>query len=140
MKNIIIASLVLLLSASCGQPAESKTTPTTTQNISMSKRAPFIHTVFFYLNEDVTDEQKKAFEEGMKKLGTCSTIDNFRIGKPAMTPREIVDNSYGYSWIVEFKNATDQDAYQTDPIHLAFIEAHKDLWKEVKVYDSVMMN
>ena len=140
MKNILLAGLMLLIWTSCQQPSESKTTITTTQNTRMSTRAPFIHTVFFYLNDDVTAKQKKAFEGGMEKLGTCPTIDNFRIGKPAMTPRDIVDNSYGYSWIVEFKTSADQDAYQTEPIHLAFIESYKDLWKEVKVYDSVMMN
>jgi len=106
----------------------------------MNERSPFIHTVFFYLNDDVTTAQKLAFEEGMKKLGTAPTIAHFRIGKPAMTPRDIVDNSYGYSWIVEFRNREDQDAYQTEPIHLEFIELYKDLWKEVKVYDSMMMN
>lgn len=102
--------------------------------------APFIHTVFFYFNDGVSDEQKKAFVSGMKKLGTCSMIVNFRIGQPAMTPREIVDNNYDYSWMVEFENSTDQDAYQTDPIHLEFIESFQQLWKDVKVYDSIMID
>lgn len=106
----------------------------------MSTRAPFIHTVFFYLNGDVIHKQRKAFEEGMMKLGTCPTIDNFRIGKPAMTPRDIVDNDYDYLWVVEFKNSADQEAYQNEPIHLEFIEHYKDLWKDVKVYDSMMIN
>jgi len=142
MKNTIFITLIILAGLGCQQPTKSTTSATTTNIVTtqMSTRAPFIHTVFFYLNDDVTAEQKTQFEGGMQKLGTCPTIANFRIGKPAMTPRDIVDNDYGYSWIVEFKNAKDQDAYQTEPIHLAFIEEFKDLWKEVKVYDSVMMN
>jgi len=140
MKNQILSALIILLGISCQEPPVSGSSTPTTENINMNSRAPFIHTVFFYLHDDVTSEQKVAFEGGMKKLGTCPTIDNFRIGKPAMTPRDIVDNSYGYSWIVEFKTSADQDAYQTEPIHLEFIERYEDLWKEVKVYDSVMMN
>lgn len=140
MKNQLIAGILVLLGISCQQPTPANDLTTSSENLSMSNRATFIHTVFFYLNDEVTAEQKAAFEGGMKKLGTCPTIDNFRIGKPAMTPRDIVDNGYGYSWIVEFRNSADQDAYQTEPIHLEFIELYKDLWKEVKVYDSVMMN
>ena len=30
-----------------------------------------------------------------------------------------------------------QDAYQIDPIHLAFVENYKHLWTKVVVYDSV---
>ena len=140
MKNLILAGLIVLLGGGCQQPSSSTNNTSTTENTSMSTRAPFIHTVYFYLNDNVTDQQKKAFEGGMKKLGTCPTIDNYRIGMPAMTPREIVDNSYGYTWIVEFKNSADQDAYQTEPIHLEFIARYQDLWKDVKVYDSVMIN
>lgn len=138
MKILLILSFFMVTLMSCEN--QSKSTNTTQESTTMATRAPFIHTVFFYLNEDVTDDQKLAFEKGMEKLGTCSTIANYRIGKPAMTPRDIVDNDYGYCWIVEFANAQDQDAYQTDPIHLEFIDAYKDLWKDVKVYDSVMMN
>jgi len=138
MKNLLALFVILAAITACQSP--TNTNSKTSEITEMTTRSPFIHTVFFYLNDDVTAEQKSAFEKGMEKLGSAPTIANYRIGKPAMTPREIVDNSYGYSWIVEFANSADQDAYQTEPIHLEFIELYKDLWKEVKVYDSVMMN
>jgi len=138
MKNLLAICLISFLLASCQNPTNSNSeSPETT---TMNTRAPFVHTVFFYLNDDVTEEQKAAFENGMHKLGTAPTIANYRIGKPAMTPREIVDNSYGYAWIVEFANSADQDAYQTEPIHLEFIELYQGLWKDVKVFDSLMLN
>ena len=138
MKNLFAFFLLLATLTACLSP--NKPNPESSETVTMSTRSPFIHTVFFYLNDDVTDDQKLAFEKGMEKLGTAPTIAHYRIGKPAMTPRDIVDNSYGYSWIVEFANPADQDAYQTEPIHLEFIELYKALWKDVKVYDSVMMN
>jgi hypothetical protein len=35
-----------------------------------------------------------------------------------------------------FKTSADQDSYQTDPIHLKFVETCSALWDKVVVYDS----
>ena len=98
-----------------------------------------IHTVFFWTNEGATEEQKKAFEEGLIKLGTCPQIQSYFWGPPAPTEaREVVDNTYDYAINVHFASKEDQDAYQTEPIHQEFIENHKDLWAKVVVYDNVV--
>lgn len=100
----------------------------------------FIHTVFFWMNENVTDEQKANFtKNGLGELVEVSSIYKSYFGPPAKTPREVVDNSYDFALICHFKNKEDQDAYQIDPIHLKFVEDFKDLWKEVVVYDNLTM-
>lgn len=100
----------------------------------------FIHTVFFWMNENVTDEQKANFtKNGLGELVEVSSIYKSYFGSPAKTPREVVDNSYDFALICHFKNKEDQDAYQIDPIHLKFVEDFKDLWKEVVVYDNLTM-
>lgn len=100
----------------------------------------FVHTVFFWMNENVTDEQKADFaKNGLGELVKVSSIYKSYFGPPAKTPREVVDNSYDFALICHFKNKEDQDAYQVDPIHLKFIEDFKDLWKEVIVYDNLTM-
>lgn len=100
----------------------------------------FVHTVFFWMNENVTDEQKADFaKNGLGELVKVSSIYKSYFGPPAKTPREVVDNSYDFALICHFKNKEDQDAYQIDPIHLKFIEDFKDLWKEVMVYDNLTM-
>ena len=100
----------------------------------------FIHTVFFWMNENVTDEQKNNFaKNGLGELVKVSSIYKSYFGPPAKTPREVVDNSYDFALICHFKNKEDQDAYQIDPIHLKFIEDYKELWKNVIVYDNLTM-
>ena len=99
----------------------------------------FIHTVFFWMKEEVTEEQKADFvKNGMGKLKECPQLYRVFYGPPAGTPREVVDNSYDFAWICHFKSAADQDAYQTEPIHLKFVEDYNHLWEKVQVYDNVL--
>src|SRR5271154_6883662 len=97
----------------------------------------FIHHVYFWLTESNNKMHKKLLMEGLQKLSCVKTIQRFHIGEPANTSRDVIDSSYSLSWILIFKNAADQDNYQTDPIHLRFIEECKHLWNRVVVYDSV---
>lgn len=100
----------------------------------------FIHTVFFWMNENVTKEQKADFaKNGLGELVKVSSIYKSYFGPAAMTPREVVDNSYDFALVCHFKNKEDQDKYQVAPIHLKFIEDYKDLWKNVQVYDNLVM-
>ncbi|MCK7554516.1 Dabb family protein [Chitinophaga sedimenti] len=98
---------------------------------------PFIHHVYFWLKNATSQDDKAKLVAGLKKLSAASTIDRFYIGQPAPTNRDVIDRSYAVSWLLFFKNKADQDAYQTDPIHLKFIEECSSLWSKVIVYDSV---
>lgn len=100
----------------------------------------FVHTVYFWLKEGTTEADKTAFEGGLATLGTISTVQTIFFGPPAHTPRDVVDNSYGYGLTLLFANRADQDAYQVDPIHDAFIAAHKHIWERVQVYDYLPTN
>lgn len=98
----------------------------------------FIHTVFFWMKEEVTAAQKADFvKNGMGKLKSCPQIYKAYYGPPANTPRDVVDNTYDFAWICHFKSKEAQDAYQQEPIHLEFVEAYKDLWDRVQVYDNL---
>ena len=68
---------------------------------------------------------------------SVKTIQNFHIGKPADTNREVIETGYAVSWFVQFANGADQASYQTDPIHLKFVEECSHVWSKVIVYDSV---
>ena len=97
----------------------------------------FIHHVYFWLADPGNAQDKKLLIEGLKKLSSVQTIQRFHIGEPADTSREVIDSSYSVSWILIFNNVTDQDSYQTDPIHLRFVDDCKHLWKRVQVYDTI---
>lgn len=97
----------------------------------------FIHHVFFWLKNTGNQQDLSQLIEGLKKLSKVPEIQDFNIGIPANTNREVIDSSYSVSWLLLFKNAEDQEVYQTHPIHLKFIEECSDLWRKVIVYDAV---
>ena len=110
---------------------------TNTKTIVMSK-PHMAHTVYFWLKEGTSEEDKKAFEKGLDKLGTVPGIHTFFWGAPASTEkRDVVDNSYQYAINSFFSSLEDQLAYQEHPIHLEFIKNHSHIWESVKVYDNV---
>ena len=98
----------------------------------------FIHTVFFWFADGVTEEDKATFMEGLKSLANVPTVRNFYIGPPAGTPRDVVDNSYDMALIIHFDDKEAQDTYQNHPIHLAFVETCSKVWTRVQVYDTLV--
>jgi hypothetical protein len=95
-----------------------------------------IHQVFFWLKDG---EDIKGFMKEASLLGKCKTVDNFYMGVPAPTAeRDVVDHSFSVACTLFFKSIEDQDYYQTDPLHLAFIEKNSKKWASVKVYDFVI--
>jgi len=97
----------------------------------------FIHHVYFWLKNKGNTNDKARLIEGLRKLSTVKTIQQFSIGMPAGTNRDVIDNSYSISWMLLFKNDKDQASYQVDPIHLKFVEDYSHLWSKVIVYDTV---
>ena len=97
----------------------------------------FIHHVYFWLKNSGNAEDRNALVQGLKKLSAATTIKEFHIGVPANTNRDVIDSSYAVSWMLIFATDADQEYYQTDPMHLKFIEECSHLWSKVVVYDSI---
>ena len=97
----------------------------------------FIHHVYFWLAEPGNTDHREQLINGLRKLSKVTSIQSFHIGRPAGTKRDVIDATYSISWCLFFANLADQDSYQSDPIHLRFIDECKHLWKRVQVYDSV---
>lgn len=110
-----------------------------TAEASAVKQPGLIHTVFFWLKEDLSESDVAAFLEGVKSLRGVKTVKSCYIGPPAPTEeRGVVDNTYSFALINHFEDVAGQDAYQIDPIHLKFVEDHKDKWTKVIVYDNLV--
>jgi len=93
-----------------------------------------IHQVYFWLH-DLANTQE-FLTEAVPLLGRCKTVAEFIAGTPAPTAaREVVDHSFQISCTLFFDSLEDQDVYQSDPLHLEFIEKYSTMWKAVKVYD-----
>jgi len=103
----------------------------------LMKTSMIVHHVFFWLKHADNSADQLKLIEGLTKLSAVKTIQQFHIGKPANTNRDVIERGYAISWYVQVNNAADQASYQTDPIHLKFIEAYSHLWEKVIVYDSV---
>lgn len=96
-----------------------------------------VHTVFFWMKSDVTNAQKSEFLKGLRTLVEIDEIESSYIGVPADTRRPVIDSSYSFSITLIFRTKGDQDAYQSHPDHLLFIDRYSDLWERVVVYDAV---
>lgn len=95
------------------------------------------HIVYFYLNEDVTFDQKADFEEGLQELLSIEEVYFYQIGIPGATDeRDVTDHSFGYSISSWFETMEDYEVYAEHPVHLEFIDEYSELWTDVKVYDS----
>ncbi len=106
-------------------------------NTMNNTQGPFYHVVFFWMNNpDSTQEQEQLLSELELFMDKIPQPLSKHIGKPAGTPREVVDNTYQFSLVLNFESKESQDEYQTDPIHLEFIDRAQHLWKKVQVYDS----
>jgi len=99
-----------------------------------------LHHVFFWLKRPGSAEDRAKLQEGLATLRAIKTVKKLVIGLPASTmQRGVVDNSFDVSELMWFANTKDQDAYQADPIHLAFVEKYSGLWDKVVVHDMVVV-
>lgn len=95
-----------------------------------------VHSVYFWLKADRTGEQIAAFEQGLESLRGIPTAKHLHIGRPAATPeRPVIDNSYTFGLAVLFDVLAEHDAYQSDPLHKAFLAQFASYWDRVQIYD-----
>ena len=96
-----------------------------------------IHTVYFWLKPELTPAQRAEFRRAVETLGDIKAVEKFYVGTPAATERRpIIDASYDVAITVVCQDVAAHDAYQVDPIHLAFIERCKTFWTRLQIYDA----
>ena len=96
----------------------------------------FIHVVYFWMKPGSSDAARAQLAEDARAyLGQVPAVRHLWAGWPAMTPREVVDNSYDVGLCVVLDDAAGHDAYQPHPLHQQFIARHKPNWKRVQIYD-----
>lgn len=95
-----------------------------------------IHTVFFWLKPDLSEQQRSDFRKGVESLAAIKSIEKAYIGAPAAVPdRPVVDKSFSVGLTVVCRDVAAHNAYQSDPIHLAFVERFRSCWVRVQIYD-----
>lgn len=128
--------LILTLLSTLAVPALAQQHEATSRSTADQEEA-FVHTVYFWLsNKDSQSDHDKLYE-GLKMISKIEHIEKAYIGVPADTDREVIDSSYDFSITFIFKNQEEEQAYQTHPTHLKFVEEYGPLWERVVVYDAV---
>jgi len=95
------------------------------------------HSVFFWLDESLSLEQKQEFEGGMRALFDIDAVKTGSYGTAADTPeRPVTNNDFDYALFLEFENVEDHNIYQTHPDHQVFIDQYSQWFKTVKIFDS----
>jgi hypothetical protein len=97
----------------------------------------FVHAVYFWLHDNLSDMQRDTFQRGVASLATIDSVHQAFVGVPASTDRPIIDRTYSQALIVVFQNERDHDRYQVDPIHDRFREECSRFWRKVVIYDSI---
>ncbi len=94
------------------------------------------HLALFWLKNPASAEDRAALVAGLETLGGIPQVKSMEVGFPADTAdRDVVDGSWSVSELMTFGSLADETAYQTHPIHLAFIARCEHLWERVVVYD-----
>lgn len=97
---------------------------------------PFIHSVYFWLRENVSDGERMEFKAALESLKKIRGIRKLYVLEPAGTERDVVDNSYDYALIIHLKNKAAQDAYQVDPLHINAVRKMQPMIEKFIVYDA----
>jgi hypothetical protein len=94
-----------------------------------------MHSVYFWLQDNLTTEQLNAFEEGLRSLAAIETAKILHVGKPVPADRPVVESSYTFGLIVGFDTQEGLDTYAVHPVHLAFVDEFKPYWTQIRVFD-----
>lgn len=95
-----------------------------------------IHTVFFWLRDDLSDGERKKFTAALTDLEKIEVVRSLYIGAPADSEkRTVVDDTYSLALVTHFADTADGETYQHHPVHTKFVKHYSSYWDRVLVYD-----
>ncbi len=101
------------------------------------KKELLVHHVFFYLKDPNNAQHEAQLLAGLEKLSKLPTVKLSHIGRPARTNGGDIEKGYSVSWLCFFKNLIEEEIYQTDSEHLAFLEEIGPILEKRVVYDAL---
>ncbi|MGK0300189.1 MAG: hypothetical protein ACI89X_001057 [Planctomycetota bacterium] len=103
----------------------------------MPTTAKLSHDVYFALKDSSPEASQKLVAACYSKLAGIDGVVFLAAGtRDAELTRDVNDLNYHVSLHVFFRDRAAHDIYQDAPAHLQFIEANKDNWTGVRVFDS----
>ena len=96
----------------------------------------FVHVVLFWLKQDAPSNARQQLADDCRTyLAKIPGVRQCWAGHAAMTPREVVDNSYDVGLCVVLDDDAGHEVYQVHELHKQFIERNKPNWDRVQIYD-----
>ena len=127
--TILIIACIALLLGGCG----------ISENHLTGDSQMFAHNVYFTLNDASQEQTDTLVAECHRYLKDHPGVVFFAAGTVSQAhDREVNVRDFDVSLHVIFDSVAAQDAYQTAPDHLTFIDRNRANWKQVRVFDSLV--
>ncbi len=97
------------------------------------------HSVYFWLDESLTAEQRTSFEGGLRDLFEIDVVSRGEFGTAAATPeRPVTRNTFDYALFLEFDSVEKHNAYQIHAEHQVFVDKFSPWFEKVRIFDTEM--
>ncbi len=94
------------------------------------------HVVVVWLNDGVSEAGITAVMKRANVLSEIVSVRGMKIGRPVVSARKIVDDSFTFAISVEFSTEEEMQQYLADPIHVDFVQsALTPVLKRILIYD-----
>jgi hypothetical protein len=97
----------------------------------------FVHSVYFWLNEGLSADEREAFRRELEKIAAIESVRQSHIGVPADTDRPVIERGYSYALVLLFDDQQGHDFYQVHDTHERFRQECARYWSRVLIFDSV---
>ena len=139
MRYFVLPLLLVCFATACTPERVEEKVIEIEKTIDADAEPGLIHTVYFWMTDDVDEAGMADFMDGIQELEAIPSVKRIFIGPPAATEaRGVVNNSFDVALIVWFDDVAGHDEYQEHPIHLKFVEDYEAKFKEVRVHDNVL--
>jgi hypothetical protein len=96
-----------------------------------------VHSVFFWLKPELTDQQRTDFRRAVEGLGAIESVRHSWVGTPSATERRpAVDHTFSLAFTTVYDDVAGQTVYQVHPLHLEFLKHYKPYWTRIQIYDA----
>jgi hypothetical protein len=96
----------------------------------------FVHSVYFWLKNNLSEEDRATFLRGLDALTKIETVRQAHVGVPAGTDRPVIERTYSYALVLGFDDEAGHDVYQEHPVHDRFRGECSPFWTRVLIFDS----